>query len=240
MEISKADYDKIEQNLTGKMVSVVMDGYDFEEAVRQITSCKFKDLITSTGGTFVVRPDSGNPVDMVIMALEIIGKNVGYTTNSKGYKVLHDSYRVIQGDGVNIDEIKRILTYMESKGWSSENVAFGMGGGLLQQHDRDTQKFAMKCSAAIINSEYRDVFKMPKTDPTKASKKGFLDLIATYPNESDPTKRGYVVVSTSDYENRVHKDSAMVLLFENGKIMTDFELGDIRNRSDIQSGYIAQ
>jgi nicotinamide phosphoribosyltransferase len=61
-------------------------------------------------------------------------------------------------------------------GWSADNIAFGMGGALLQQVDRDTQKFAMKCSSAEVNGEWIDVQKDPATDPGKKSKAGRVEL----------------------------------------------------------------
>lgn len=211
------------------LYACVMDSYDFEAAVERVTTGKFKDLIISKGGTFVIRPDSGNPIDVVMAALEIIGKNVGYTRNNKGYKVLHPSYRVIQGDGVNTQEIGRILNWMEANRWSAENIAFGMGGGLLQHMDRDTQRFAMKCSAAIINCKYVEVFKAPMTDMSKASKKGFLDLILAPDGE-------FRTVSTDQYGLRWSRnDSLLVEVFRNGYSMNLSSLVEIRALSDAQA-----
>lgn len=163
------------ENFGDGVYACVMDSYDYEDALERIGT-KFKDKITSKGGLFVARPDSGNPVDVVMQALESLGKNFGFDYNSKGFKVLHPSVRVIQGDGVDTQEIARILSYMKTRGWAAENVAFGMGGGLLQHMDRDTLKFAMKCSYIEVDHVGRDVFKAPKTDPSKASKKGRLDV----------------------------------------------------------------
>ena len=213
------------------LYACVMDSYDYEAAVERVTTGAIKDLILSKGGTFVIRPDSGNPVDVVIKALEIVSKNVGHTVNEKGYKVLHDSYRVIQGDGVDTQEIGRILDYMEGKGWSAENVAFGMGGGLLQHMDRDTQRFAMKCSVAIINGEVVEVFKAPKTDMSKASKKGFLDLVL------DEQKVPLTTSSTTCL--KAHQEgnpySVMATVFENGVVKNLTPLDYIRLLSDVQS-----
>jgi nicotinamide phosphoribosyltransferase len=61
-------------------------------------------------------------------------------------------------------------------GYSADNIAFGMGGALLQQVDRDTQKFAMKASSAKINGEWVSVVKDPITDPGKKSKAGRVTL----------------------------------------------------------------
>ena len=173
---------------------------------------------------------SGNPVDVVIKALEIVSKNVGHTVNTKGYKVLHPSYRIIQGDGVDTQEIQRILDYMEGKGWSAENVAFGMGGGLLQHMDRDTQRFAMKCSVAVINGEIVEVFKAPKTDMSKASKKGFLDLVV------HETYGGVETTSTTDLlaKEEGNPYSIMETVFEDGVVMNLQPLERIRELSDTQ------
>ena len=49
-------------------------------------------------------------------------------------------------------------------------VAFGMGGGLLQKVNRDTMQFATKLSHIVYaDGSVREVAKMPKTDPAKAS-----------------------------------------------------------------------
>lgn len=236
MQISQTEYKQLESSMTDKRVSVVMDGYDFEQAMVDITTGPLKERIITSRGTFVVRPDSGNPVDVVMQALEIIGKNVGYTINSKGYKVLHPSYRVIQGDGVDIKEIRRILSYLESKGWSAENIAFGIGGGLLQQLDRDTQRFAMKMCAAVINGEMREVFKQPKTDPSKASKKGYLTLLAAKPDHPNPAARGYTYGSTNMF-GVVSDADVMETVFENGKALVEFSLDEARALSDAQANY---
>ncbi|AUR85999.1 quinolinate phosphoribosyl transferase [Vibrio phage 1.081.O._10N.286.52.C2] len=239
MHEDAAFLNSIEQFGSG-LYACVMDSYNYDAAMERISTGRFKELIIAKGGTFVARPDSGVPVDVVMRGLEILGKNVGYTVNDKGYKVLHPSFRIIQGDGVNIEEIQRILSFMESKKWSAENIAFGMGGGLLQQSDRDTQRFAMKMSAAIVNGEYVAVFKMPKTDPSKASKSGFLDVIATNPDNPNPAERGYFTVSSEDYDNRVHSQSIMRTIFENGVTVENFDLdyfNEARRLSDVQANF---
>lgn len=153
-------------------------------------------------------------------ALRAVEKNVGVTYNAKGYKVLPPQYRIIQGDGVNPEEIGRILSWMESMKFSAENVAFGMGGGLMQQLDRDTQRFAMKMCAAVIDGEMREVFKAPKTDPSKTSKKGYLDVL------NDGT------VVSSNVFGTINFDSAMEVVFEDGFSENLESFDDIRTYSD--------
>ncbi len=47
----------------------------------------------------------------------------------------------------------------------------------MQQVNRDTLKFALKCSAIDRNGTWQNVYKNPKTDPTKASKGGRFNLV---------------------------------------------------------------
>lgn len=128
-------------------------------------------------GTLAVRPDSGSPPEVVLECLNILGDKFGITVNQKGYKVLNPHVRLIQGDGVDYIGMRDILVKIEEAGWSADNVAFGMGGGLLQKHDHDTQKFAFKCSSITRNEQIIPVFKCPVTDRGKTSKKGYQSLV---------------------------------------------------------------
>jgi len=74
---------------------------------------------------------------------------------------------VIQGDGIDHTTISEILEILKEKGWSAENIAFGMGGGLLQKVDRDTLKFAMKTSSICIDGIWKDVWKNPEGNKSK-------------------------------------------------------------------------
>ena len=101
----------------------------------------------------------------------------GVRVNAKGYKVLDDHVRVIQGDGIDYHTIRTILEAMALDGWSADNLTMGSGGGLLQKVDRDTQRFAFKCSAVRIGDTWSPVSKAPITDPGKNSKAGRLKLV---------------------------------------------------------------
>lgn len=155
----------------GALIAVVSDSYDIYNAVEFIWGEQLKQQVIDSGAMVVVRPDSGDPKTVVGKVASLLDKKFGSTINSKGYKVLNN-VRIIQGDGINIDSIRDILGTLAAMDFSAENVAFGMGGALLQHMNRDTQKFAMKCSAIRVNGEWRDVFKDPVTDHVKASKKG--------------------------------------------------------------------
>jgi nicotinamide phosphoribosyltransferase len=161
----------------GKLVAVVSDSYDIFHACSELWGKKLKDQVLRSGATLVVRPDSGNPAQVVVEVARLLADAFGATTNAHGYSVLNPCVRIIQGDGMDIEQIEAVLAAMTEAKLSAENIAFGMGGGLLQKVDRDTMKWAMKASAIKINGFWQDVHKDPVTDPDKVSKKGRQALI---------------------------------------------------------------
>ncbi len=163
----------------GSLLAVVSDSYDLDFAVNKIWGGALKDEVIKSGATVVIRPDSGDPVATPIKVIEDLAAAYGTTTNTKGYKVLNPAVRVIQGDGMELHTIKSLLHTLQAKGFSGENIAFGMGGGLLQKLNRDTLRFAMKANAIKANgaTTWTDVSKKPSTDPTKNSKAGRLAVV---------------------------------------------------------------
>ena len=133
------------------LLSCVSDSYDIFNACENYWGDKLKEMVERRQGILFVRPDSGDPATVVVKVLEILGRKFGTVTNTKGYKQLPPYLRVIQGDGVNINTLDGILGAMKKAKWSAENIAFGSGGALLQQLDRDTQKCAFKCSNVTVN-----------------------------------------------------------------------------------------
>lgn len=230
----------------GKMVAVVSDSYDIYNACT-MWGTELKDDVVNSGATVVIRPDSGDPVVVVPKMLKILSDEFGYTTNSKGYKVLN-SVRIIWGDGINSVSLSSILRcVVDVAGWSADNLAFGMGGGLLQQCDRDTLKFAMKCSAVGIrvpaenNWEYscggiveenelvwRDVFKDPITDAGKASLKGLVTLWKSGSEyETSVTKPTRWTDKGMDWED------AMETYFENGEVLFTQTFDEVRANTNL-------
>ena len=216
----------------GAIVAVVSDSYDIYHAIREHWGKTLKDEIIQSGATVVVRPDSGDPVEVVHQCIVLLDEAFGHTVNSKGYKVLN-YVRVIQGDGINPNSIRAILERVTSDGYATDNVAFGMGGALLQQLNRDTQKFALKCSAARVNGQWIDVYKDPITDKGKQSKRGRMTLLQhkeygtfkTIPIAAD-------AASLDDIEKPMGFEDAMRTVFEDGKIVNDYTFADIRKRAD--------
>jgi nicotinamide phosphoribosyltransferase len=159
----------------GTILAVVSDSYDIYNAASKLWGEELRQQVIDSGATVVIRPDSGDPVEVNRRLVEILGEKFGYTTNAKGFKVLNN-VRLIQGDGINELTVRSILGAFMAMGWSADNIAFGMGGALLQIVDRDTQKFAMKASSACIDGVWRDVVKDPITDSGKKSKAGRVTL----------------------------------------------------------------
>jgi nicotinamide phosphoribosyltransferase len=208
----------------GAIVAVVSDSYDVFNAASKLWGEELRDEVIASGATIVIRPDSGDPVSVNRQLIEILGEKFGYTTNAKGFKVLNN-VRLIQGDGVNELSIRSILGAFMAMGWSADNIAFGMGGALLQQLDRDTQRFAMKCSAIQINGEWVDVQKDPVTDSGKRSKKGRVTLWTNSGGEyassvSAPT--GWSDKGIGGWTE------ALVEVFRDGKVIKDYTFDEVR------------
>jgi nicotinamide phosphoribosyltransferase len=204
----------------GKLVAVVSDSYDIWNAIDNIWGGELKAQVEQSGGTLVIRPDSGEPVEVVPLVVEKLMHKFGYSINNKGYKVLPPCVRVIQGDGVCAASIEAILVEMKKRKLSADNVAFGMGGELLQKVNRDTQKFAMKASAIRINGNWRDVYKDPITDQGKRSKKGRLALVK---------ENG--VFKTVLKDQIATDDNHLKTVFRNGKLLVDLTFDEVRKNA---------
>jgi len=171
------------------ILSVVADTFDLRKNVETVTSGKLRDLIMTRDGTYVIRPDSQllnddgsemSPAETISTIFSIMGKNLEQfiTVNNRGFKVLPKQYKVIYGDGLNIPKIKDILDYMVRDGWCATNIIFGIGGNLLQNINRDTERFAMKSSQQVFEitnidgSVRKEVRNVGKETPGKESKRG--------------------------------------------------------------------
>lgn len=200
------------------MVAVVSDSYDIFNCCANIWGGVLRDQVLARDGVLVVRPDSGDPPTVVVKVLEILGDKFGTTVNRLGYKILHPKVRVIQGDGIDFAMLGRILEAMTVAGWSTDNITFGSGGGLLQKLNRDTQRFAFKCSSVTVQGRQRDVFKQPATDPTKRSKAGRLKLVLE--------ENGCRTVPASD-----PRPDLLRPVFRDGRLLVDDTFEAVRARS---------
>ena len=229
----------------GSIVAVVSDSYDVFNACEKLWGGELKQQIIDSGATLVIRPDSGDPEEICVKVIQILDKQFGHTVNSKGYKVLNN-VRIIQGDGVNENIIRCILGHYAVLGYSADNIAFGMGGALLQGIDRDTQKFAMKCSAIgtikhfsclygeylypDIIEEWIDVQKDPITDTGKKSKKGRVTL---WTNPAGEFASG-VTQPTGWTDKGFYGEwtEALIEVYRNGNIVKEYTFDEVRSNSN--------
>lgn len=209
-------------------VSVVIDTYDQDAAIRTWLTPESEggllDKLKASNMRVVLRPDSGDPIINVIHCLELVGSLVGYETNDKGYRVLPDYVRVIQGDGINEDTLRRIMARASYHKWSIDNLVFGSGGGLLvHEAERDTHRFAMKTSEVVIGGQTNAVQKTVKTDPTKASKKGRFAVV--FGNQSDKLQ----TIQEQDMEP--HDVDHLRVVYEDGILYNQQSWDDVRKTS---------
>lgn len=180
------------------LISVVMDSYNQEGFIPNIVSDpEILTLIRNKPGRVVFRPDSGEPLDNVLVISNQLEKYFGSTLNNKGYKVLNHNVGIIQGDGMDQYSIPNIYEQYIKCGWAAENFVTGSGGGLLDKDlTRDTDRWAIKVCHVVRNGISIPVMKSPTSDMTKSSKAGRLKLIkignqyktvdeALYPKEKD-------------------------------------------------------
>ena len=185
------------------ILSVVSDTWDLWKVCTEHV-VTLKDEIMSREGKLVIRPDSGNPVDILCGNTftkhgEYVGKGTSFyiestddtpdakgviellwdvfggTINEQGYKVLDPHIGAIYGDSITIDRANEICARLEAKGFASTNVVLGIGSFTYQYNTRDTFGFAMKATYVEVNGEGREIFKDPITDDgTKKSATGLL------------------------------------------------------------------
>ncbi len=202
----------------GSILACVIDSYDVFNAAEKLWGEDIRQEVIDSGATVVIRPDSGDPTEVCLRLVDILGKKFGFTTNDKGFDVLNH-VRIIQGDGINEESINSILTAFTESMWSADNIAFGMGGQLLQGVNRDTQKFAMKCSAVEIDGEWKNVRKEPITDMGKLSKAGRVTLYKK--------RDGYFHSGVEGWE-----PSALVPVFEDGELLFEYDFEEVRRNSN--------
>ncbi|WP_306112741.1 MULTISPECIES: nicotinate phosphoribosyltransferase [unclassified Roseovarius] len=203
------------------IIACVSDSYDLMRAVRDYWGTELRDAVLARDGVLVVRPDSGDPLQIVPEVIEALMERFGHGVTANGYRLLPDQVRVIQGDGVDKKSIVEIMDAMIDRGLAIGNIAFGMGGGLLQKLDRDTFSYSMKTSAICINGKWRDVFKDPVTAKgSKTSKKGRMGVMRT--------DHGRYV--TRPQANIPPGHDALETVFRDGRIVRHQSFDDIRAR----------
>ncbi|NQY06030.1 MAG: nicotinate phosphoribosyltransferase [Flavobacteriaceae bacterium] len=213
------------------ILSVVSDTWDLWKVLTEYLP-QLKEEILSRDGKLVIRPDSGDPVDIICGTVhdnEVIRKGViellwdefGGTINKQGYKVLNLKIGAIYGDSITIERAILICERLKKKGFASTNIVLGIGSFTYQYNTRDTFGFAMKATYVEVSGEGREIFKDPITDDgTKKSAKGLIKLI----EENDEIK---MIDQCTPSEE---KEGELQTVYKDGKLLVDLSLSEIRKR----------
>lgn len=215
-------------------VSIVSDTYDFWKVCTE-TLPKLKNEIEARDGRLVIRPDSGEPVEILCGTgkngettpeakglIEVLWDTFGGTITEQGYKVLNPKIGAIYGDSITLERCEKICATLKQKGFASTNVVFGIGSYSYQMNSRDTLGFAMKATAAKINGESKMLFKDPKTDTKKRSHKGHIYV--------KQTPEGIVWEDGFLNEEDIPNDTLLQTVFLNGNVVKETSLKEIRQR----------
>jgi nicotinamide phosphoribosyltransferase len=219
------------------IVSIVSDTWDFWQVITEYLP-KLKSQILARNGKVVIRPDSGDPVKIIVGdkdatpgspeykgAIECMWEVFGGTTTDKGYKLLDSHIGLIYGDSITLQRQKEILNGLKEKGFASFNVVLGIGSYTYEYVTRDTYGFAMKATYGEVNGEARNIFKDPKTDDgTKKSAKGLMQVAEV----------GGTLVMKDQCSWEEEKQGLLKTVFENGKIVNEQSLSEIRARINKQ------
>jgi nicotinamide phosphoribosyltransferase len=229
------------------ILSIVSDSFDLWKVCTDYL-CQLKDEILNRNGKIVIRPDSGDPVDIICGerlrvsnhseykgdnwnevqmlpkekgVVELLWDVFGGTVNEQGYKVLDSHIGCIYGDSITLDRAEEICKRLKSKGFASTNVVFGVGSYSLGYATRDSQGCAIKATYCEVAGQPREIYKDPITD--SGSKKSAKGLIAVY---KDPIG-GFMLIDRVSWKEV--NNCELKTLLKDG-VITETTLEEIRNR----------
>ncbi len=214
------------------IVSIVSDTWDLWKVLTDYLP-KLKTEILNREGKVVIRPDSGDPVDIICGnpngknqveqkgVIELLWDVFGGTINTKGFKELDPHIGAIYGDSITTERATNICKRLKAKGFASTNVVLGIGSYTYQYNTRDTFGFAMKATYGEVNGEGREIFKDPITDDgTKKSAKGLMKI----------SLEGSEYKLTDQCTWAEEQTGELKEVFRDGQLLIDQSLAEIRLR----------
>jgi len=214
------------------IVSIVSDTWDLWKVLTEYLP-NLKEEVLARDGKVVIRPDSGDPVDIICGnsngstteeqkgVIELLWDTFGGSINEKGFKELDSHIGAIYGDSITLDRATQICERLKQKGFASTNVVLGIGSFTYQYNTRDTFGFAMKATYGEVKGIGREIFKDPITDDgTKKSAKGLLKI-----ELENGEYKLYDQVSWEEEQKGELKE-----VFRDGKVLIEENLSEIRNR----------
>ena len=231
-------YKELLTKFPNGIISLVSDSFNLWRVITEYLP-QLKDLIMSRDGKLVIRPDSGDPVDIICGTnnhiqerlgeiapfkgvIELLWDIFGGTVNEQGYKVLDSHIGMIYGEAINQDNIKEIFSRLEAKGFAATNCVFGQGSYSIQYTTRDTWGIACKCIAQQRNGELIEIFKNPITD--SGMKKSAKGLTVVYKDE----KGEYYLKDQATLEEVNSDKNELKIIFKDGKFYNNITLRKIR------------
>lgn len=222
------------------ILSVVSDTWDLWKVCTEHV-VTLKEEILARDGKLVIRPDSGDPVDILCGkqfplgstltgsqipeskgVIELLWDVFGGKINEQGYKVLDPHIGAIYGDSITIERADEICKRLEAKGFASTNVVLGIGSFTYQYNTRDTFGFAMKATYVEVNGEGREIFKDPITDDgTKKSATGLLMV-------TRPTGGDYQLFDKVNWNNECNGE--LKTIYRDGAFTHKTTLSEIREK----------
>ena len=236
MGTTEGEYETFERLITQVypkgIVSIVSDTWDLWKVLTDYLPL-LKNEISAREGKVVIRPDSGNPADILCGnpdgkteeerkgVVELLWDVFGGITNTKGYKELIPQIGAIYGDSITLERATQICERLKQKGFASTNVVLGIGSFTYQYNTRDTFGFAMKATYGEVNGEGREIFKDPVTDDgTKKSAKGLMKITLA--------AGAYQLHDKVSWEEE--QQGELKEVFRDGKLLVDYSLSEIRKR----------
>lgn len=214
------------------VVSIVSDTWDLWKVLTEYLPA-LKNEILARDGKVVIRPDSGDPADIICGkpngkteqeqkgVIQLLWDVFGGSVNSKGYKELDSHIGAIYGDSITLDRCKDMCQRLQANGFASTNVVFGIGSFTYQYNTRDTFGFAMKATYGEVDGEGREIYKDPITDDgTKKSAKGLIQIV----------KDGDTYAMNDQVSWDEEQKGELVEVFRDGKLLVDQSLSEIRAR----------
>jgi len=233
------------------ILSIVSDTWNLWDVLTKYLPV-LKDEILARDGKIVIRPDSGDPADIICGnnvdsfvspespsgkgVIEVLWDLFGGTINEQGYKVLDPHIGAIYGDSITPERAKDITRRLRDKGFASTNIVLGIGSFTYQYVTRDTHGFAMKATYVEILENIdggdnegsfisigRQIFKDPITsDGSKKSAKGLLSV------DFDKDTEQYKLYDQIPWN--IEHLGYLQTIFENGTFHNQTTLTEIRER----------
>ena len=224
-------FKKLMQTYPSGILSVVSDTWDLWKVLTDYLP-QLKEEIMNRDGKLVIRPDSGDPVDIICGdgnsetaqgkgVVELLWGVFGGTVNKQGFKVLDSHIGAIYGDSITTERAEQICKRLYDKGFASTNVVLGIGSFTYQYNTRDTFGFAMKATSVVVTGERREIFKDPITDDgVKKSAKGLIRV--------DKVNGEYVLTDQVSEEQEALGE--LVTIYQDGQFKNEINLTQIREK----------